>query len=72
MRGMFVRHDFLRDVLKKICSQAGVVASTEVMVVERRQRRMDLVLYFSNPVRRGWVDVSWSTPRPLRMWVKMR
>ena len=55
MRGLFVRHDLLRDVLKKICSQAGAVASIEVMVVEGRQRRMDLVLYFSNPVRRGWV-----------------
>ena len=34
MRGIFVRHDFSRDVLKKICSQAGVVASIEVIVVE--------------------------------------
>ena len=61
MRGVFVRHDFVRDVMK-ICSQAGVVASIEVMVVEGRQRRMDLVLYFSNPVRRGWVDVSVVNP----------
>ncbi len=58
MRGVFVRHDFVRDVMKKICSQAGVVASIEVMVVEGRQRRMGLVLYFSNPIRTGWVDVS--------------
>ena len=63
MRGAFVRHDLLRDVVKKICSQAGVVASVEVMVVEGRQRRMDLVLYFSNPVRRGWADVSVVNPQ---------
>ena len=63
MRGVFVRHDLLRDVLKKICSQAGVVASIEVMVVEGRQQRMDLVLYFSNPVRRWWVDVSVVNPQ---------
>ena len=63
MRGVFVRHDFVRDVMKKICSQAGVVASIEVMVVEGRQRRMDLVLYFSNPVRREWVDVSVVNPQ---------
>ena len=69
MRGMCVRHDFLRDALK-ICSQAGVVASIEVMVVEGRKRRMDLVLYFSNP-EGGWT-CRWSTPRPLRMLVKMR
>ena len=48
----------MRDVLKKICAMAGVVASIEVMVVEGRQKRMDLVLHFSNPVRRVWVDVS--------------
>ena len=63
-KGMFVRHDLLRDVLKKICSQAGVVASIEVMVVEGPQRRMDLVLYFSNPVRRGWVDDGGQPPGP--------
>ena len=61
MRGVFVRRDLLRDVIKKICSQAGVGASIEVMLVGR-QRRMDLVLYFSNPVRRGWVDVSVVNP----------
>ena len=58
IRGVFVRHDLMRDVLKKICAMAGVVASIEVMVVEGRQKRMDLVLHFSNPVRRVWVDVS--------------
>ena len=49
--------------MKKICSQAGVVASIEVMVVEGRQRKMDLVLYFSDPARRGWVDVSVVNPQ---------
>ena len=39
------------------------MAIIEVMVVEGRQRRMDLVLYFSNPVRRGWVDVSVVNPQ---------
>ena len=63
MRGVFVRHDLLRDVLKKICAMAGVVANIEVMVVEGRQKRMDLVLYFSNPVRRVWVDVSVVNPQ---------
>ena len=63
MRGIFVRHDLLRDVLKKICALAGVVANVEVMVVEGRQKRMDLVLYFSNPVRRVWVDVSVVNPQ---------
>ena len=41
-----------------------LVASIEVMVVEGRQLRMDLVLYFSNPVRRGWVDVSVNPQAP--------
>ena len=46
MRGMFVRHDFLRDVLKKICSQAGVVASIEVIVVEKRHKKMAGAVFF--------------------------
>ena len=61
LRGRFVRHDVLVSLLAKMCTEAGLVATTEVMVVEGRQKRMDLVITL--PTGRVWIDVSVVNPQ---------
>ena len=60
LRGRFVRHDIIVQLLAKICIEAGFTVTTEVMVVEGRQKRMDLVIY--TPGGRVWIDVSIVNP----------
>ena len=61
LRGRFVRHDVVVKVLLAMAARAGVVACSEVMVVEGSQKRMDLVLHF--PGERVWVDVTFVNPQ---------
>lgn len=61
MRGRFVRHDLIVAVVRKMCARAGIPTTWEVMVIEGRQMRMDLVLHFSTG--RQWVDVSIVNPQ---------
>jgi hypothetical protein len=61
MRGLFVRHDLIVAVLRKMCARAGIPTTWEVMVIEGKQMRMDLVLHFSTG--RKWIDVSIVNPQ---------
>ena len=56
-----MRHDVVVKVLLAMAARAGVVACSEVMVVEGSQKRMDLVLHF--PGERVWVDVTFVNPQ---------
>jgi hypothetical protein len=60
LRGRFVRHDVLVNVLAKMCSEAGLTVTTEVLVIEGKQMRMDLVIHL--PGGRVWIDVSVVNP----------
>jgi len=61
LRGRFVRHDCIVNVLMKACSRAGIAVTREVMVIDGTQKRMDLVLHFATG--RVWVDVSIVNPQ---------
>ena len=61
LRGRFVRHDCIVNVLMKACNRAGIAVTREVMVINGTQKRMDLVLHF--PTGRVWVDVSIVNPQ---------
>ena len=60
MRGRFVRHDVIVRVLRKLCTEEGLVTTLEEMVIEGRQNRMDLVIHF--PTKAVWVDASVVNP----------
>ena len=60
LRGRFVRHDVIVNLLAKMCCEAGFTTTTEVMVVEGKQKRMDLVITL--PTGRVWIDVSFVNP----------
>ena len=60
LRGRFVRHDVTVNLLANMCCEAGFTATTEVMVVEGKQKRMDLVITL--PTGRVWIDVSFVNP----------
>ena len=47
------------NLLASVCSRAGFTA-TEVMVIEGKQKRMDIVITL--PTRRVWIDVSVINP----------
>ena len=53
---IIARHDVITNVLMRFCKEQGVVARTEVMVVEGTSKRMDLVVYLPN--KTVWFDVS--------------
>ena len=60
LRGRFVRHDVLVNVLVDMLRAIGVTASTEVMILEGSQKRMDIVVTLATG--RVWVDVSVVNP----------
>ena len=60
LRGRFVRHDVIVNLLASITRRLGLTAITEVMVVEGKQKRMDIVITL--PTRRVWIDVSIINP----------
>ena len=60
LRGRFVRHDVLVNVLVDMLRAVGITASAEVMILEGSQKRMDVVLTL--PTGRVWVDVSVVNP----------
>ena len=60
LRGRFVRHDVLVNVLVDMLHTIGVTASAEVMILEGSQKRMDIVVTLATG--RVWVDVSVVNP----------
>ena len=60
LRGRFVRHDVLVNVLVDMLRTIGVTASAEVMILEGSQKRMDIVITLATG--RVWVDVSVVNP----------
>ena len=60
LRGRFVRHDVIVNLLASICRLLGLTATTEVMAVEGKQKRMDIVITL--PTCRVWIDVSIINP----------
>jgi hypothetical protein len=56
LKGRFIRHDVLVEMLCNFFKCAGMVAKTEIRVVNGTQKRMDVVVYTA----RGniWIDVS--------------
>ena len=60
LRGRFVRHDVIVNVLVDMLRAVGVTASSEVMILEGSQKRMDIVVTL--PSGRVWLDVSVVNP----------
>jgi hypothetical protein len=60
LRGRFVRHDVLVNVLVDMLRAIGITASAEVMILEGSQKRMDIVVTLASG--RVWVDVSVVNP----------
>ena len=60
LRGRFVRHDVLVNVLVDMLRTVGITASAEVMILEDSQKRMDIVATLASG--RVWVDVSVVNP----------
>ena len=60
LRGRFVRHDLQVNVLHDMLCEVGCTTSSEVMVLEDSQKRMDLVVTMFTG--RVWVDVSVVNP----------
>ena len=48
------------NLLASVSSRAGLTAATEVMVIEGKQKRMDIFITLST--RRVWIDVSIISP----------
>ena len=54
--GRILRHDLIVEFLRNFCRRAGFVVRKEVVCVEGRQKRMDLVIYsLEGDI---WIDVS--------------
>jgi hypothetical protein len=60
LRGRFVRHDLQVNVLHDMLCEVGCTTSSEVMILEDSQKRMDLVVTMFTG--RLWVDVSVVNP----------
>ena len=60
LRGRFVRHDVIVNVLSKMLSEVGLTCTIEVMVLDDSQKRMDIVITL--PTGRVWLDVSFVNP----------
>ncbi len=43
LRGSFIRHDVIVNILHDMLSEVGYCAATEMMVVEHSQKRMDIL-----------------------------
>ena len=60
LRGRFIRHDVIVNILHDMLSEVGYCATTEMMVVEHSQKRMDIVVTLPTGV--VWLDVSVVNP----------
>ena len=60
MRGKFVRHDVLVDLIRNMCLKAGLVARTEWHCVAGSQKRMDVVIFMAQ--KTIWIDASIVNP----------
>ena len=60
LRGRFVRHDVISNVLASMLNEVGIATTSEVMVLEHSQKRMDVVAHL--PTGRVWLDTSIPNP----------
>jgi hypothetical protein len=60
LRGRFIRHDVVVALVCNFFKAAGMVARTEVRVVNGTQKRMDVVVYTAT--HNIWIDVSIVNP----------
>ena len=60
LRGRFIRHDIVVEVLFQLMRAAGFTVRKEIHIVEGSAKRMDLVVYTANRV--FWIDVSILNP----------
>jgi hypothetical protein len=60
LRGRIIRHDVIVALLCTLYKAAGMVARTEVRVVNGTQKRMDVVVYTARRIL--WIDVSIVNP----------
>jgi hypothetical protein len=60
LSGKFIRHDTIVELIRNMCKRAGLVARTEVKVVDGTSKRMDVVVYRGHQV--FWFDISIVNP----------
>ena len=61
LRGVFIRHDCLVEILMALCRSVGLIVRREWLVAADTQKRMDFVIFNSSGGRR-WFDVSVANP----------
>jgi hypothetical protein len=61
LRGIYIRHDCLVEILMALCRSVGLIVRREWLVAADTQKRMDFVIFNSSGGRR-WFDVSVANP----------